>query len=164
MGTGEEACRCSRETVRLLQELLRAGLCADSALHMLNGVELLRERDRFTTVDLLHLELDSGAAVLYKWGSAPSYLRSRQELKKIGTASPPPGVGVGTEYVPERHELDLTGGALLILTSDGATDAEAVVSSYVGDSVHELAALLTSDPAAEDDTSAVVIALRRCQT
>lgn len=161
MGTGEEASRCSRETVHLLEELLRAGLCADAALHLLNGVELLRERDRFTTVDLLHLALDSGSAVLYKWGSAHSYWRSRQEVRKIGTASPPPGVGVGADYAPERYELSMTDGELLVLASDGAAEAEAVVSSYLGTSVHELAALLVADPMAEDDASAVVIALRK---
>lgn len=161
MGTGVEAAQYSSETVAFLETLLRAGLEAESALKMLNGVELLRERDRFTTVDLLRLDLTEGTALLLKWGSAPSYHKGREGWKKIGTASPPPGVGVGGCYAPERYELSLKGGEMLVLASDGATGAEAALATYCGDSVEDLAALLVAGPSEEDDVSAVVVSLRR---
>ena len=75
----------------LLEELLKSGMCPENALKLLNGAELLRGEDRFTTVDLLSIDLQTGQAELLKWGSAPSYYRSGEEVKKIGTASPPPG-------------------------------------------------------------------------
>lgn len=46
-------------------------------------------------MDLLHIDLTSGEAELLKWGAAPSYLRCGDTVKKLGTASLPPGVGVG---------------------------------------------------------------------
>lgn len=162
MGTGPRAQRMCGETVNLLERLLRSGLVPESALKLLNGVELLRGDDRFTTVDLLHLNLSNGGAVLYKWGSSPSYWRGNEETKKIGTASPPPGVGVGGEHAPERYELSLKEGELLVLTSDGAVgeETETVISMYSGNSPQELAALLISGKTAEDDMSAVVISLQ----
>lgn len=162
MGTGSWAQRMCTETVNLLERLLRSGLAPQSALKLLNGMELLRGDDRFTTVDLLHLNLSSGDAVLYKWGSAPSYWRRDEETKKIGTASPPPGVGVGGEHAPERYELSLKEGELLVLTSDGAgeEELETAISMYSGTSPQELAALLISGKTAQDDMSAVVISLQ----
>ncbi len=162
MGTGLGAQRSGGETVALLENLLHSGLKPESALKMLNGVELLRGDDRYTTVDLLHLNLTRGEAGLYKWGSAPSYWRKGEEVKKIGTAAPPPGVGVGGEHAPERYELSLKEGELLILTSDGAggEETERLIACYQGNSPQELAALLISAQPPEDDMSAVVVSLR----
>ena len=164
MGTGEEASRLSAETVQLLEQLLRAGLAPEAALQIYNGAEVLRGADRFTTIDLLCLDLFSGAAVLYKWGSAPSYWRDKYEAKKIGTAAPPPGVGVGGENTPEQYRLSLKRGEMLVLVSDGAGGAqtEAAIAAYSGESARELAALLISGLPAEDDMTAVVISLRPC--
>lgn len=164
MGTGVEASRLSAETVRLLERLLRTGLAPDDALNIYNGAEVLRGADRFTTVDLLCLDLLHGEGALYKWGSAPSYLRAGAETKKIGTAAPPPGVGVGGENTPERYRLSLKRGEMLVLVSDGAGGAqtEAAIAAYSGESARELAALLISGLPAEDDMTAVVISLRPC--
>lgn len=164
MGTGADASRLSAETVQLLEQLLRAGLAPEAALQIYNGAEVLRGTDRFTTIDLLCLDLFTGDAVLYKWGSAPSYWRDKCEAKKIGTAAPPPGVGVGGENTPERHRLSLKRGEMLVLVSDGAGGAqtEAAIAAYSGESARELAALLISGLPAEDDMTAVVISLRPC--
>ncbi len=162
MGTGSWAEKSAGETIELVEKLLKTGLDPNSALKLLNGVELLRGDDRFTTIDLLHLNLSKGKAVLYKWGSAPSYWKNREEMKKIGTASPPPGVGVGGEHAPERYELSLKEGDLLILTSDGAggEEAESIISMYGGTSPQELATLLITGQTAQDDMSAVVVTLQ----
>lgn len=162
MGTGLLAQKMCGETVELLEKLLKSGLAPEQALKLLNGVELLRGDDRYTTVDLLHLNLAEGEGVLYKWGAAPSYWRDAEETKKIGTASPPPGVGVGGEHVPERYELSLKEGELLVMTSDGAggVETESMISMYRGNSPQELAALLISVQNGEDDMSAVVVSLQ----
>lgn len=164
MGTGAEASRLSAETVQLLERLLRSGLAPEAALQIYNGAEVLRGSERFTTIDLLCIDLFSGDAVLYKWGSAPSYWRDSSEAKKIGTAAPPPGVGVGGENTPERHRLSLKRGEMLVLISDGAGGAqtEAAIAAYSGESARELAALLISGLPAEDDMTAVAVSLRPC--
>lgn len=162
MGTGKEASELSGETVRLLERLLRAGLQPEAALKIMNGMELLRGTGCFTTVDLLQLNLRSGVGTLYKWGAAPSYYRTSDGMKKIGTASPPPGVGVGGDHLPERYRLSLKWGEMLVLVSDGAggADTEEMICQYRGQSPRELAALLIAGISAEDDRTAVCVSLQ----
>lgn len=162
MGTGEAANRMSGETVELLEHLLKSGLKAESALKLLNGAELLRGEDRFTTVDLLTIDLRNGEAELMKWGSAPSFYRKDGKVQKIGTASPPPGVGMGGEHSPERYMLSLSGGELLVLRSDGACseEIEEALRSYTGKASGALAAYLISGISKEDDMTALTVSLR----
>lgn len=164
MGTGPAAAETGAQTVKFLERLLKSGIAPESALKILNGAEILCGSGRFTTIDLLHLDLTSGDCTLFKWGSAPSYWRTEETVKKIGTSAPPPGVGVGGGNQPERYQMSLARGEMLVLTSDGAGEAqtEAAISAYSGDSARELAALLVSELPAEDDVSAVVVALRPC--
>lgn len=166
MGTGREASACSAETVRLLERLLKSGIPPEQSLRLLNGTVLLSGEEAFTTVDLLHLHLDSGKAELYKWGSAPSFWRSGEVVKKIGTATTPPGAGVGGEHAPECHELSLKRGEMLVLASDGACgeETESALAAFRGQSPQELAALLISGMPAEDDMTAVAVSLRRCSS
>ena len=145
--------------MHLRGDLLRAGVAPLDALRILNGTYLLRGDGCFSTVDLLHIDLTSGEAELLKWGAAPSYLRCGDTVKKLGTASLPPGVGVGGDHAPERYRLSLRGGEMLVLVSDGAGDAESAVAGFAGDSPRELAALLIAGLPAEDDMTAVAVAL-----
>lgn len=163
MGSGEGAARMSTETITLLEELLKSGMLPENALKLLNGAELLRGEERFTTVDLLAVDLKSGEAELLKWGAAPSYYRQGERVEKIGTAVPPPGVGVGGEHIPERYTLSLSGGELLVLRSDGACseEIEEALRSYTGTSSVALAAYLISGISGEDDMTAVTVSLRR---
>ena len=164
MGTGEEASLCSAETVRLLERLLRSGLAPEQALRILNSMELLSGDEAFTTVDLLHIHLQNGRAELYKWGSAASYWRGGEKVKKIGTDTTPPGAGVGGEHAPECYELSLKRGEMLVLATDGADgeETEAAIAAFRGQSPQELAALLISGQPAQDDMTAVVISLQPC--
>ncbi len=164
MGTGQEAAQCSEDTLRLLERLLRSGIAPEQALRLLNSCEILRGATCFATVDLLQVDLTTGEANIYKWGAAASYFRDGDEVKKIGTVTTPPGVGVGGEHAPERYELSLKGGEMLVLVSDGAggMETEANIAAFRGDSPQELAALLIAGLPAEDDMTAVAISLRPC--
>ena len=164
MGTGPGAASESGAAISILRTLLQSGAEPAEAMEFLNGIYVLRENGGFATVDLLRADLSSGQAQLLKWGAAPSYLKKRQEVEKIGTATPPPGIGVGEEYRPEETELSLSKGEMLILTSDGAGGeaAERFLRQYTGLSPKELAAGIVSSGSnqAEDDRTAAVITLR----
>ena len=105
----------------------------------------------------------SGEAALYKWGAAPSYLKKKGAVEKIGTASPPPGIGAGEEHRPEEAKLSLARGEMLVLVSDGAGGeaAERFLRQYAGTSPKELASGIVSCSQAGDDRTAAVLALRR---
>ena len=120
MGAGRAARAEASAAIALIRQLLQTGSTAAEALTLLNSVYLLRDDGAFATVDLLQADLTSGQASLYKWGGAPSYLKRKNQVEKIGTASPPPGIGVGEAHHPEEAKLSLAKGELLVLMSDGA--------------------------------------------
>ena len=161
MGTGIGAAREAGETARLLENMLTAGFPAEHALESLNSLLLLRGRAGAVTVDLARIRLDTGAVTLHKWGAAPGYLIRRGAAEKIGTAGPPPGIGLNmTRETVER--LSLRRGEWLILASDGV-EGEALLRCRGIDPevpAGELAACLLELGAAESSDDATVAAVR----
>lgn len=164
MGTGPGAAGEACAAIGILRTLLQAGAEPREALELLNGIYILRDDGGFATVDLVQADLSVGDGMLWKWGGAPSYLRGRDTLEKIGTASPPPGIGTGEGYRPTGTKLPLSRGEMVVLTSDGAGGeaAERFLRQYGGQSPKELAAGVVncSDTGTEDDATAAVLVLR----
>ena len=163
MGSGTDARSESDRAARLLTALLEAGAEADSALAALNGFFALRSTSAFSTVDLLRLNLRTGAGCLYKWGAAPSYLRTAEGVKKIGTATPPPGVDASQLRAPGQYALSLQEGETLVMVSDGACGEETQkrLADFTGGSVRDLASCLIALGEAEvpDDRTVAVLRL-----
>lgn len=160
MGTGDAAAVSSGQTVRLLQSLLRSGLAPTSALQMLNAAEILRGTGCYTTVDLLHIDLQKATARLYKWGGAASFLREDEEIRRFSAPDVPPGFGV--EQKAQEYAISFQHEQMLVLSTDGA-DAELIEStlaSYHGHSARELATLLIAAAQGDDDMTAVTVCLR----
>ncbi len=166
MGTGPEAAGESTSAVSTLSSLLLAGMRAEQALETLNGIYILRGDGAFSTIDLLEVDLCTGLAQLYKWGAAPSYLKLGKTVKKIGTASPPPGFGVGTTYKAQRIGLSLEKGEMLVLLSDGAggEETERQLGSWEEMTPRELAESIIAgaQTQGEDDMTAAVLSLHPC--
>ena len=163
MGVGAGAGGEAGVAIGVLRTLLQAGTDPFAAMEVLNGIYILRDDGGFATVDLVCADLVSGEVELLKWGAAPSYLKRKNSLEKLGTASPPPGIGVGEEYRPEVMRLSLARGELLVLLSDGAVSerAERFLRQYGGSSPKELACgIISSQDGAEDDRTAAVLSLR----
>jgi serine/threonine protein phosphatase PrpC len=162
MGTGAEAAREAQNVGNMLRRLLSAGYPAEAALRSVNSLCALQGKAGAVTVDLAELRLDTGRAVLYKWGAAPSYVISRGEPIKIGTAAPPPGLSVtdGRETV---ERLSLRRGETLVLLSDGAGGEESLRRNWMDFSspAGELAAkiLQSSQSADADDATVAVVRL-----
>ena len=119
MGTGLGAARESYAAGKLLRQLLSAGFPPDSALESLNSLLTLGSSAAAVTVDLAQIALDTGIVHIYKWGAAPSWLLTRRGTEKIGTATPPPGMGIGGTRMSVA-KLSLRRGEVLVLLSDGA--------------------------------------------
>lgn len=162
MGTGLGAVSEAKTAGELLRRLLTAGYPAKSALESLNSLCALRSRAGVVTVDLLELQLETGKAVLHKWGAAPSYLVSHIGAEKIGTAGPPPGLSV-TDCRETTYRLSLHRGEILVLVSDGVAEEEALrcCLERVGLSPGDLArGLLTrAQFGGEDDATVVTVRL-----
>ena len=164
MGTGPEAARESAEAIALLRALIEAGFDAQDALQSLNSLYLLRGDGGFSTVDLAQLSLVTGEGYLHKWGAPPSYLLCGGQVQKIGTTSPPPGLGVGEKHRAECVRLSLQPGWMLVLVSDGVGESAAlnVLRSGAGSSPEALAAGIVSRSRSGkgDDAGAAAVCLR----
>ena len=160
MGTGSGAEKESAEAARLLRQMLQAGFPAEYALRSLNSLAVLREFGGCSTVDLVQIHLDSGKGMMYKWGASPSYLMVSGQLRKIGTASPPPGLSHSCREVADR--LSLSRGERLILLSDGVSEEGLLDSARTTPSQppgEMAAAILEKEPSEGDDATAVVVRL-----
>ena len=157
MGTGTGAARESREAAGLLRQLLQSGFPAEYALRCLNALAVLRELGGCTTVDLVRIQLDTGRGTIYKWGAAASYLLKNGQLRKIGTAGPPPGLSQQARETVDR--LSLGGGEVLILLSDGAGEDILLRSAWTAPepSPGEMAAAIVEHGAREGDDATVAV-------
>ncbi len=164
MGTGMGAAEEGSSAAALLCRMLSAGFPPEHALRSLNSLLALRGRAGAVTVDLAEIHLDTGAAVLYKWGAAPSLLLRSGVAEKIGTAGPPPGIR-GMDDQERQIRLSLRRGEMLIILSDGV-DGEGVRRRAVAEAptpAGEMAARLL-DAGAEgtaDDATVAVVRLHR---
>lgn len=160
MGTGSEAARSGKLTGSMLKKLLCAGYPPEYALRTVNNLCALQGQAGAVTIDLAEIRLDTGRATLFKWGAAPSFLVSRGDAVKIGTATPPPGLSVtdGRETV---ERLSLRRGEMLVMLSDGAGGEESLRRSLEGAAQPpgEMAARIlecSRDEGQDDATVAVV--------
>lgn len=162
MGTGLGAAEESRTASERIRQMLTAGLSPESVLGSINSQLALMDRAGAVTVDLAEIRLDSGRALLYKWGAAPCWLLRHGHLRKVGNPTPPPGLGVsaGKESI---CRTSLAGGETLLMVSDGICPETIPACTIPPDlPPGDLAAkLLLSCANQDDDATAVVIRLER---
>lgn len=125
MGCGEAARRESAMTVRLMERFLKSGIEPETALKTLNSAMTLHsdESGSFTTIDLLSFDAASGAAVLYKYGAAPTYVAHGGVVRRVIGETLPAGLSE-SEHGAEKTELHLLPGDTAALVSDGTVDAD----------------------------------------
>ena len=121
MGSGEAAARESNLAIHLLERFLKAGVHPEPALKTLNSALILRSdaEGGFTTLDLLQVNLFTGQANLYKFGTAPSYFCQSQRVRRISGNTMPIGLSTGGIPSPDIAHFHVDAGDLVILVSDG---------------------------------------------
>ena len=162
MGTGIGAAQEGQTAGRLLRQMLISGFPPEHALSTYNSLLALRGAAGAVTIDLARVRLDTGQATIYKWGAAASLLLTRKGVKKIGTASPPPGISVGGVRETEE-KLSLCRGEVLVLHSDGLNGEDVLGQSLLPDMPPgELAAkiLQLGMGQGEDDATVAVLRLK----
>ena len=122
MGHGESAALFSRETAELLRLCLDAGYTSQQALTAVNGMMLLSGHgERFTTADLIIIDLWSGHASLDKLGAAGTWLCQEDKLTYLTGDALPIGI---LEHIESRTaSLRLHSGDALVLITDGVEEA-----------------------------------------
>lgn len=122
MGHGTQARQESGQTVTLLRLCLDAGYTRTQTLTAVNGMMLLASRgERFSTVDLMTIDLWTGQATLDKLGAAATRLMRGRIMTEVEGDALPLGI---LETVESRASLlRLKDGDELILMTDGIEDA-----------------------------------------
>jgi len=167
MGSGPDANRESTLAVRLLEQLLQAGVDARRALTTLSSALALRgeETGGFTTVDLLQLDLFTGEGELYKLGAAPTYVKKGGGVQRLSGKSLPAGLAEGEVAALDQFSLRLVPGDCVLMISDGVCSGledgwlRETFTRFDGESPKDLAReLVTHDlKDATDDRTALVI-------
>lgn len=126
MGAGENAARESVEALRILEKFLRSGVEPATAMKILNSVMLLRNGEEwgFATVDLMCVDLFTGETGFYKYGAAPSYVRTGKTVRRIAGESLAAGLITGEGAVPDTVRMRLKPGSLAVIASDGVIPGE----------------------------------------
>ncbi len=125
MGSGNHAALTSALCATVLSRLLQAGVRAETALRMLNGLlaaRAQRENEASSTVDLLEIDNVSGKAVLYKCGAAPTYLLRAGQITRFFSRTAP--IGILDALDAERLSFEVQSGDILVQVSDGITGGE----------------------------------------
>lgn len=126
MGTGDEAARDSERVVSILEKFLRAGVDPAAAMQILNSVLLLRGADSwgYATVDLMCVNLFSGEACFYKYGAAPSFVKTGRTIRRIEGESLAAGLSPADGTPPDVVRMRLKPGSLAVIASDGVLAAQ----------------------------------------
>ena len=121
MGCGETAADGSISTVGMLEEFLRSGVSPALAMKLLNSAMLLRDGENwgYATVDLMCMNLFTGEADFYKYGAAPTYVKSGGTLKKLRCTSFAPGLEQESGKAPDELHMHLKPGSVAVIASDG---------------------------------------------
>ncbi len=118
MGSGEFAMQQSKLAVQLLQALLSGGLSMRLSLNIINTVLSFQYGGvRFSTMDIALWNLNTNKLELYKYGSAPSFIKNGRKVVSYDGDSLPVGILPRVEAALLEH--DIADGDLLIMMSDG---------------------------------------------
>lgn len=122
MGSGEDAFRESSMVVEMLEELLGAGFPVKTAVQMMNTALVIgREEVRFCTVDVSLFDLYEGSCEFVKAGAAATFLKRKDEVEIIRSATLPIGVLQDIEIDSQTRKLQ--SGDYVIMVTDGVMDA-----------------------------------------
>ena len=121
MGTGPEAADDSIGAIRILERFLRAGVSPSAAMKLLNSTALAQDQENwgYATVDLMCIDLFTGDACFYKYGAAPSYVKTGGIIRKIKCRSFAAGLKYEAGKTPDVMHMHLKPGSIAVIASDG---------------------------------------------
>ena len=121
MGSGRDAALTSRLATVYLDRMLRSGNKKEQSIKMLNSFLRQKNRESFTTIDLLEIDLLSGNASFLKSGAAPSYVVRGTSIFKISSNTMP--VGITKELYAEEVNFKLEAEDMIVMVSDGISES-----------------------------------------
>lgn len=121
MGSGRDASMTSKLTSVFVEKLLSGGAGKGATIELLNNLLMTNNRECFSGVDLLEIDLIKKKASFVKAGAAPAYLLRSTKLFKVSSDTPPCGIIEG--FCAENTSFEIMPGDIIIMMSDGITSS-----------------------------------------
>lgn len=121
MGSGPSAFRESDMVVELMQKFMEAGFPQETAIRMMNSAMVLQgDRESYSTLDFMDLDLYSGQMTITKIGAAASFLKHKDRVECLRASTLPAGVDASCTGDVIRRKL--THGDFLVMVTDGVLE------------------------------------------
>ena len=121
MGSGPAAFRESDMVVELMQKFMEAGFPQETAIRMMNSAMVLQgDRESYSTLDFMDLDLYSGQMTITKIGAAASFLKHKDRVECLRASTLPAGVDASCTGDVIRRKL--THGDFLVMVTDGVLE------------------------------------------
>lgn len=117
MGTGENALLESKHAIEALENMIQSGMNEEYAVEILHQTLLFQEKNKFSTLDVAVLSLQTGMLKLIKAGGCSTFIRRRDHVERIKVSSLPPGSYDGQQF--DLKYKKLYDGDMIIMVSDG---------------------------------------------
>ncbi len=136
-GSGVEACKDSEQVLEWVEKYLDTGFSARETADMVNGLFYAEGREQnMPTLDICTVDLDTAKASFVKYGSADSFIISKDKIVKIRNVGFPLGFCNSEENSSEENillgvqegrigqtEYQLEDGDIIVMFTDGISDA-----------------------------------------
>lgn len=130
MGVGEDARVESKETLKLLREILNSGMDIKNTILMINSLLKIKNRyDTYATLDIINIDKKTLKANFCKNGSPFSYIFRNDELIKVDPTSLP--IGIVDDIEVYDCSINLEDEDYIIMFSDGISGDERVMKSIL---------------------------------
>ena len=117
MGTGENALLESKHAIEALENMIQSGMNEEYAVEILHQALLFQEKNKFSTLDVAVLSLQTGMLKLIKAGGCSTFIRRKDHVERIKVSSLPPGSYGGQQF--DLKYKKLYDGDMIIMVSDG---------------------------------------------
>ena len=121
MGSGESARAISSASLSLIESFYKAGLDSPLILNTVNKLLSINTEDNFTALDVSVINLKDCSADFIKYGSPYGFIVGDNGVRIIEGCSLP--LGIIEELKPSVCHAQLNGGDMLVLITDGVSDA-----------------------------------------
>jgi stage II sporulation protein E len=121
MGSGVKAQTISSTALSLIESFYKAGLTSELILSTVNKLLSINTEDSYTALDLSVVDLKTCSADFIKYGSPYGFIVGEQGIRIVEGNTLP--LGIINELKPSVCSAELNDGDIILLLSDGVSDA-----------------------------------------
>lgn len=126
-GSGRNARNTSKTLLKVLKNLLLAGFDKEESIKLINSsLHLNKDDEMYATADISILDLFEGTLTSIKNAACTTYIKNKNNIKKINSKELPVGILEDIELNPETTKLN--DGDIILMCSDGLLESKENIS------------------------------------